>query len=373
MTERRHAFEARARLHASTFGSSVQEAPALSWLAATAALAAVAIERVAAPLLGDPARRDLLVLLGRAGDFATNLAALSALVALGIALVAFTRHNPMIDLPRRLLLAGFSGVLLPTLLVATVLERARTTIELVLFALGAAYAVSALVNASAAGRARTWFDRALAAVASTMATAALIAQGLYTLSRTQLDAWVERGHDIARTVTEVGYLVLLPLVAVAALPDRSSPRNRRARLSALFALPVVLGAFFVAEKTLGKDYALALYDAQRVHLFVDRWPRLYAMPLALALTGTFGGVLGKDAPGRQAGAAAALIVASGCAPLAPGRLLTLTLGLLLVARVVAARSERRRASATAPERRDGVADSLAGAADHVRGDGIAEP
>jgi hypothetical protein len=329
----------------------------------------MAIEQVGLPLLRAPARAEALRVVGRAGDFATNLTAIAALVALAIALLAFARENPVVELPRRLLLAGFSGVLLPTFVLATVLERSRTTIELVLFALGAAYAVTALVNASATGHADSRLARLLGAAATTTAVAALVAQALHTLSQSTLHAWIEHAHDAARAVAEVAHMLVLVVVALVALPERSSLRNRIARIAALFSLPMWLGAFYAAERVLGGEYPTALYDAQRVHLVLDAAPRLYAIPIALGLTGAVGGLLGSESAGRQASAAAALIVASGFAPLAPGRLLTLTLGLMLVARVVATRS----AAASAVEPPDGARDALARPVDHVEAGRVAEP
>jgi hypothetical protein len=90
---------------------------------------------------------------------------------------------------------------------------------------------------------------------------------------------------------------------------------------------------------LDNDYALLLYHAQRVTLFIDSWPRLYAVPIALALASSLAAVLATDPVRRQAAAGTLLLLSSGYAPHAPGRLLTLTLALLLIARAVIAPSQ----------------------------------
>ena len=113
-------------------------------------------------------------------------------------------------------------------------------------------------------------------------------------------------------------------------------RSRVARLAGFFLLPIALGSMYLAERVLQNDYALLLYHAQRVTLFIDSWPRLYAIPIGLALAGSTAALLASDQAAKQAAAGVLLLIGSGYAPHAPGRLLTSTLALVLIARAIIA-------------------------------------
>ena len=103
-------------------------------------------------------------------------------------------------------------------------------------------------------------------------------------------------------------------------------RSRWARLVGFFVLPIALGSLYMAERALQNDYALLLYHAQRVTLFIDIWPRLYAVPIGLALSGSVAALVARDAAGRQAAAGVLLLLGSGYAPHAPGPLADLDAG-----------------------------------------------
>lgn len=356
------------------FGTSLQRTPPLAWLSAVAALAATLLLRVAVPVLRDPVHRELLLKLDRGGTFALNLATLAGMVALGASLPAWIRPNPLVDLHRRLLLAGCSGIVGASVLAATIFERERTTGQLVIFAIAAAYMLAALLHASVARAARGWSGRALAGCAALMATALLCTESLDLLVREHLDMRLGQALIGARAVAEVAYLALLVLIAGRMLPGDASPRARAARLTTLFLLPVLLGAFYLAQRSVGtRDFALILYHAQRVRLWVDAWPLAYAVPVALALACAVAGALSGDARRSQMAAASILIVASGHAPQALGRVLTATLGLVLCARAVASEYLLEPIDSTGSQRGDRTRDPVAGAVDDVGSDGVTEP
>lgn len=356
------------------FGTSLQRTPPLAWLSAVAALAATLLLRVAVPVLRDPAHRDLVLRLDRAGTFALNLATLAGLVALGASLPAWIRPNPMVDLHRRLLLAGCSGIVGASVIAAAIFERERTTGQLVIFAIAAAYMLVALLQASVARAARSWSGRALAWCATLMATALLCAESLDVLMREHLDLRLGQALIGARAVGEVAYLGLLVLIAGRMFPGDASSRGKAARLTALFLLPVLLGAFYLAQRAIGaRDFALILYHAQRVRLWVDVWPLAYAVPVALALACAVAGMLSGDARRAQTAAAAVLIVASGHDPQALGRVLTATLGLVLCARTVASEQAVAAVDSTGSQGSDRARDPVAGAVDDVGRDGVTEP
>lgn len=322
------------------FGVHVQNAPPLAWLAALSALAAMTVNQLLLPALNDASRREMLRDLSRWGAFAGNLAAISGVIAFSFGLLAFVRYNTVVHLRKRLILAGFSGIFLATIALAIVFERQRTTTQLVLFAIAAAHVLGALLCTSAFAAATTRFARTLALLGAAMAGLAMLTQFLQVVSQLQLALWQVQAQQAVSSLGEVCYLLLLVGLAKFMLPGRADVRARIGRLLALFVLPAVLGAAYLAERVLDDDFALLLYHAQRVTLFIDSWPRLYAVPVALVVAASVAAVVGGDANRRQAAAGALLLIGAGFTPHAPGRLLTSALALLLIARALMGSAER---------------------------------
>lgn len=333
---------------AGIFDLHVADAPPLTWLSALSALIAMAIGHVLVPALSDPSQRELAFRLGRWGDFAVNLAAISGLIALSFGLYAFVRYSTVISLRQRLLLAGFAGIFEPTIAIATVFERQRTTTQIVLFALGAAYVVGTMVNSAAARARENRYARGVAVLAAAMAMMTMIAQVLRLMTRSQLEPWKLQAFEVFFAGGELAYLLLLLGLCPLAIPGRHGLRNRVGRIAIFFFTPVFLGGLYLAERQLRSDYTLLLYHAQRVNLFIDEWPQLYSVPLAMGTAVAIGGALSSDPVRRQGAAALCLLVAAGFSPHAPGRLLSLTLALILVARTVIAPIERMRLDAVIP-------------------------
>jgi hypothetical protein len=174
-----------------------------------------------------------------------------------------------------------------------------------------------------------------------MAAAALCAQLLQVWSETTLSAWHLSALNIARTVGEVAYLAVLVSAAFVTLPEQGTRVGGVGRALGGVALVATIIGLVVAERTLGRDYALLLYQNQRVSAWIDTLPSVYALPLAMALAGSVAGLIGGDTQKRQAACGLLLLLSSGYAPPAPGRLLTLTLGLALLASVIIARAIER--------------------------------
>jgi hypothetical protein len=321
---------------AETFGVHVQSAPPLAWLAALAALSAMAINQVLVPALNMPGKRVILRQLDRWGVFAGNLAAVAGLIALCFGLLAFVRYNTVINLRKRLLLGTFASIFLPTIALAVLFERQRTTAQLVLFAIGSAHVLGAIACTAAAAAAPSRYARVMAVLGAAMAALALCSQLLQVLSQLELQFWQVQAQQIAQGLGEVCYLGLLVGMTRLILPMERDRRSRIARLLAFFLLPVLLGALYLAERALDNDYALLLYHAQRVTLFIDSWPRLYAVPIALAAAGSFAAFFATDPVRKQAAAGVLLLLGSGYTPHAPGRLLTSALALVIIARALIA-------------------------------------
>lgn len=327
--------------------------PPLIFLCAAAAVCAAAIQNTAMPLLtADTAYRGALRPLDQAGSFAANLAAISGIIALGFALLGLAKRVTWVGLPRRFSLAAFSGIFLASMTVAVLFDRQRTTTQGVLFAFGAASVLTSLLHGIAFRAGRGAAVRVLAASATIMAASALCAQLLQLWSETTLSAWHLSALNMTRTVGEVAYLAVLISAAFVALPEPGSRAGNLGRTLGGVALVAAIAALVVAERALGKDYALLLYQSQRVSAWIDTVPALYALPLAMGFAGSIAGLVGGDAHQRQGACGLLLLLSSGYAPPAPGRLLTLTLGLALLASVIITRAidtfNRQQSPATAP-------------------------
>ncbi|MFI5308617.1 MAG: hypothetical protein ACHQ53_14755 [Polyangiales bacterium] len=325
---------------AEAFSPHMGHSPPLAWLAASAAFASMLVNQLLLPGLGEHARRELLDTLDHVGRFATNLTAISGLIALGFGLLAFVRYSTMLELRHRLLIGAFAGIFLPTIAIATLLERHTTTAQSVLFALAAAHVLGAIVSVSAARVAPSRLPRTVALCATAMATFVLLAQLLQVMTQAHYATWQAQTQRVLQSSGEVCYLLLLAGMAPLLLPVKADTRSRLARLAGFFVLPIFLGGLYMAENILDNDYTVLLYHAQRVTLFIDSWPRLYAVPLGLALASCFSAVLADDPVRKQGAAGVLLLLSSGYAPHAPGRLLTSALALILIARALMARAER---------------------------------
>jgi hypothetical protein len=324
-----------------TFGVHVKTGPPLAWLAAVAALSAMAINQVIVPALNGVGRRTLLRELERAGAFAANLAAVAGLIAICFGLLAFIRYNTAISLRKRVFLGVFAAMFfLPTIAFAVLFDRQRTTTQLVLFAIGGAHVLGAIVCTAAASAATTRYARAMALLGAAMAACALSAQLLQVLSQVELQVWQVQAQQLTQGVGEICYLGLLVGMTRLVLPMERDTRSRFARLLAFFLLPMMLGALYLAERVLDNDYALLLYHAQRVTLFIDSWPRLYAVPIGLATASSFAAWFATDPIRKQAAAGVLLLLGSGYTPHAPGRLLTSALALVVIARALIAPRQR---------------------------------
>jgi hypothetical protein len=323
------------------FGMHVRGTPPLTWLAVVACLLAMVLNQLLLPALNDQSRRAMLRDLGRWGAFATNLAAISGTIALAFGLLAFVRYSSVTNLRQRILLGWFGGfVFLPTLAIAVLLES-QTTAQTVLFAFGAAQVLAITVSISAARTAQRMLPKTIAYLASAVCLFAVLAQTSSMLSRIDVRGWHVMAQ-LQRTfqwIGEVGYLLLLTSMSALLMPARRDSRARAGRLIGFFILPIVLGSLYLAERVLAHDYALLLYHAQRVSLFIDSWPRLYSAPLGLAIAGSIAAIVGGTPIDRQGAAGVLLLIGSGYAPHTPGRLLTWALAMVLIARSIITRTQ----------------------------------
>jgi hypothetical protein len=321
--------------------TALEAVPPLAFMTALAALASMALNQGAIPALGTGTSSALLKPLTQAGDFSENLAVVAGLIALCACALSTWRGGVLLNARRRLLLVIFLTVLLREVIVATFLDRTHTTREHVYFAVGAANLLCVAIGMRALDLAGSWLTRSVAGFATALPLLNVLCVLLELTTDVQLDPWKHRAYETMQALGELCYLGLLlgsfPLLAARGV----GPRQLVARAAGLLTL---LGAGYglrVAHAELHKDFAIVLYNAQRVGLLLDRAPAVYAVPMCLALAAAVNAMIAGGGARLQAAAATLLLLASGYGPRAPGRLLTMTLGFVLLARAIAALGRRR--------------------------------
>lgn len=317
--------------HAERIGRSLRSAPVLAGMCGLAALCAMALNQIALPVLGTNARLALITRFSRTGQFAENLAVFAGIIALVATALPVLRRHVRLSRMRRVFGIVALALLLRAVVVATLLERASITKENVVLAVGAANALAVLCGMTSLDAARTLLSRTIAVLATSAPLTSLLATTLSLTMDVEFDPWKRRSHETLCAMSELSYLALLLVTAFASAPRMRSARGLAARAAGFAVFGATLTLFHIARRTLPADFSLLLYNAQRVDLFIDSAPWLYALPFAAALAAAASTTLAGGAH-FQAGVGLLLLFASGCAPQAPGPLLTMTLGFVLLAR-----------------------------------------
>lgn len=310
----------------------LESAPALALLAALAAVCDLVVNRVVLRGLADALGHGAAVDLARWGMLPRNLAAVAGLVALGFALVDFIRIRGHLPLRRRIVLAAFAGIFLPTALLATVLPEEKTTTQVVLLATGAANVLAVLTGLTAV---RFTSPPALRIGLAGAITAVFFAFAALVLAMLGTQLGWNTGYVIAsamRRVGEIAYLLTAVPVGLAVFAGRGEPRGQLQLALGLGAAFALMVAMFWGRLELRAEFAVVLYGAQRVELFIDTFPLAYALPLALATGVGIAGLASASAAKRQAACGLLLVLAAGYSPKSPGPLLVMVLGLALLSR-----------------------------------------
>ncbi len=331
---------------------SLSVTPLLGMLAVVAALLDLGINRFAIRALVGTLPHPALITLSRWGELPRNLAAVSGLVALTMALLSFLRTPTHAPVRRRLSIAGFAGIFLPTTALATLLPADRTSPQIVLFATGAANVLAVLLGVTAARRAAPVGIRAgvaVMAVSALSAFTALVVVLFEPLSQSRIGVLVAL---TLKGIGEVGFMLTPLLVGVSVFPRGRTTRSRVALAVGVlaFAATAALGWWGMAE--LRADFAIVLYGAARVELWLEAAPAVYVLLFAAAVGIGAGALASGDAIHRQAGAGVLLLVASGYAARSPGRLLMTVLAVALLSRACLALGEAVAAARRAERRRD---------------------
>lgn len=316
-------------------GGVFADAPPLSLLAAMGAWAALVIQKIALPMVSRSADHEQLLRVANWGEFGANLAAVAGIPALILGVHAFVRPSAYVRPGRRTLIGSFTLLLTTMTMWATVFDRSTTTREIVLYGLGAAHVLSVLVVMGALPFCRSGVAYAVVLAAAATGLFGLMGHVLELLAKEHLG--LGTGAKWMRGVGEVGYL--LTLVSAAGYVLRSARRHREwiPSFVTFLIFGVLCAAFVLASRTLGKDFSLIVYHAQRLRLLLDASPVLYAAPLSLGASAALGALLSSDPAQRQVAVGTLLLLAGGYTPRSPVQLLVMALGACLLARSVISR------------------------------------
>jgi len=313
-------------------GVALARTPVLGLLATAAALLDLTVNRVAVRSLGEAVSREAVLTLSRWGSLPRNLAAVAGLVALTIALLAFLRSSTYGPVRRRLALAGFAGVFLPTTALATFLPTERTTTEMILFGVGAANVLAVLLGVIAVRLSSPRGIRigiALGAASCFCGFLSLVLPLVEPLTRVAI---AMHATELLRRVGEVAFLSAPGAVAFSIVPRDPSLRSRIAMAVGVFVAFAVVAFVIWGKMALRSDFDVILYGAMRVRLFLGFAPALYSVPFAIGFGAASAALLSGDPTRRQGGAAVMLFLGAGYAPTAPGQLLMLVLAMALLTR-----------------------------------------
>ncbi|MEM9860679.1 MAG: hypothetical protein AAF938_03590 [Myxococcota bacterium] len=313
--------------------------PLLVGLAVVAALIDWSLARGALRVLsaGEVLEQRSLLILQYVLIGVRNVAAFAGIVALYGALSSWIRYRPFIHLALRVTVAGFAGILLPTLALSAILPAARTSPMIVLFASAAAFMLAFAMDNVAVHFGGGRIAR-ISGVAVALASGLAFSDLMLRITA-QLTLW-EAGHAWALRLRPIGEG--LYLLALLGLP-LSTGFWRRPRGRFAGAAGAALGAGLVvayvvslpAVGTEGRDvvwYGMSHFEG---HLKVGALP-LSLVVTAVALALGLGAASASRLAYRQRAYAGLLLIAAGYLPTTPSTLLMWSLGAMLLARSLVA-------------------------------------
>lgn len=313
--------------------------PPLVGFATLAAMVDLLVGQVAVRLLPEGvSHADRLGLL-RAGDLARNAAALASCFALGYLLWDLLRRPRWAPAPRRMLVASFGGLFLPSALIALLSPHARVSMMVVMMGIGSGSVLAVLLALTPV---RFRAPPVLRAGLFGLGLGALLAFSALALRISVLGTRTAPLQETVRHVGEVLHLGALVALgwALAPLPPRGL-RDRAAVGLGLAAALVAGLALARAPAALGPDYEAVLYGMQRVSLWIETAPLAYALLLGPIAGLGVAAALRADPAARQGGLGVLLVARAGFAPRSLDALLALTLGAAVLARAALALAERR--------------------------------
>jgi hypothetical protein len=326
----------------------MEPVPTLGLLAALAALGDLAVNRVLVRILD--AEHAVLVSIDRFGEVLQNLAAVAALVALAIGLSRFLVDARYVRIRRRLGLAAFSGVFVPTALLSTFLPAKYITRDIVTIGGGAAHVLVIMLALTAARYRASWGVRVAVLALGLSSFGAFNSLVLRVIPPIAVTRPGLLAAGTLHATGEAAYL-LVAFAAVVALWPRVPDSRSRVAIAAALVAGLGVGALIVwGDAALGPTFPIVFAGATDLELLVEPAIAVYAVCLGVAIAAGVLGLLHRSAAERQVGVALLLLVAAGYAPRTPSRMLMMVLGAVLLARATIALGERLSAAAEAAPR-----------------------
>jgi hypothetical protein len=321
--------------------------PPLATLATLAALLSMVLNQLVLPGLGSLVRAPHFAKLAQLARFSANLAVSAGLITLVSCVAWAILGRPRLQVQRQVFVLISAVAVAHVAIVAMLFDPLIASREQIYFSVAAANLIGMSLGSAAIGSTRGGF-RVLAVGLTALAVFNITTVLLEFAPDAQLDPWAHSAVAFTKAAGEVIYLLLL----TAAFP-LLVPRGLRARV--LFArsvgFAVLVLAFYAqltARRALQADYSLLVYSAQRVSLWLDHSPLAYAVPFCLLLSATTTALLSGGSAQVQAATGMLSIFAAGYATRAPGRLLTLAVGFMLLARALIALTEQAPFRSIAP-------------------------
>jgi len=322
----------------------LREAPPLALMAVVAGLFELSLTRIAWHGLPDVVDLELLRSVRDIGRFPRNLAAVCGLIALLFALLGFLRLPGFASIGRRLAVAAFSGIFVPSILVATALPYATLRAKLVVFGLAAANVLVTLIGMTAARHRAPLPLRTATGLVAATAFLSLTVVGLGQLVSADPGSlgWVgalissdpSRNQSallLLRHLGEACWIGVLVGGTLTVLHGEPAGRDRRYVVGGLFLAATVIGAIVFREE-IGHRFRLMVFGAFRLGVFIDALPVLYGVPIGVGLGGGLVGLGSRRPAVRQLAGGLLLWLAAGYAPHTPIQLLYLVLSATLITR-----------------------------------------
>lgn len=329
---------------------AIEGPPPLARLAALMALVDLFWNRVVVRVINDD--EALGIALQRGGVFPRNLAAVAGLISLAIGVFTFLRMAGYSGLGRRLGVSSIAGLLMPAFVLALVIPKERVSIWVVVAALLASNALVVLI-----GTVSLQYRAGMRRWATLLVTldALLVLTGLVigTVRSIAESAWAAPLGIVAHHAGEIAWHII-PLVILVALfraqkgaaPSESPLPGRGMMALAGGVVVLVLALALFGESQLhAHRFGTLVYGALRLTLIPPSLAWLNGLTVGIAVAAAAVGMLSPCPARVQLGAAAALWVAAGSAPHAPGQLLDFALAGLLLARAAQAATIEGRARA----------------------------
>lgn len=315
--------------------TSYSATPFFGVAAAVCAMLDVVWNRIAVRAIDEP----FVLAMSRVGDLPRNLAGVFGIVALALGIFRFLIDDEHVRVRRRLGLAAFSGIFVPTAALAIVLPAQLLTSEVLLIGAAAAYVLVVLLALTAAVQPVPIGYRSASLLAALGAFGAFI--GMAALLIRPL-AVTRIGHLVATLcehASEVCYflvpMAVLP-VLVPRIPDLRSWLGGGLAIASGIAVAVALAA--VQLFSAAPD--VVLVGAFDVELLVDVAPFVYPILFGVGFGAAALGIFHRSAIEQQIGVGLVLWLAAGAAGRVPIRLLAMVLGMVLLARAAIALGER---------------------------------